>query len=382
MQRLFLFDNAVVFTLYRMKILHLAIENFAGIPMRLVREERRRGHHSRLVTLLTPHQNFEEDIALRLPFLNLQVMPSLRRVIRGKKYQYKTNRRHNETSEPKQWQPSNILEKALLKMRDALWKPYIASALKITGNLDEYDIIIADGGHDFTRFPDKLLSTQTPLVIFYYGSDLRTRGIIPEIQHKAKATFTFEYDHTLLFPATEFLFYPYEPPEYSPSITYGAPMEGEKIKIGHAPTNRIAKGTDAILAALHELQAEYPIEIVLIENMSHDNALQLKSTCHLFIDQIGELGYGLNAVESLHMGIPTCVELLPDFEKFLQDKCGGTLPFYNIRRATLYEDIRAVLQHRSTWQHQSQQSIAWVSTYHSVGAVADRYMARIEDIIH
>lgn len=364
-----------------MKILHLAIENFAGIPMRLVREERRRGHHSRLVTLLTPHQKFEEDIALRLPFLNLQVMPALRRTIRGKKYQQKTNQRHTGTSEPKQWKPSNLLEKALLKIRDAMWKPYIASALKKTGNLDEYDIIIADGGHDFTRFPDVLLSTQTPIIIFYYGSDLRTRGIIPEIQRKAKATFTFEYDHTLIFPAAEFLFYPYEPPQYSPIITYRAPQEGEKIRIGHAPTNRTAKGTDAILAALQQLESEYPIEIILIENMSHENALQLKSTCHLFIDQIGELGYGLNAVESLHMGIPTCVELLPDFEKFLEDKCGGALPFYNIRRATLYEDVRAVLQNKNTWYQLSRQSIAWATTFHSVGAVTDRYITRIEDII-
>ena len=66
-----------------MRILHLAIENFAGIPMRLVQEERRRGHESRLMTLLSPMQKYEEDIALHLPALNLPQMKRLRRLVRG-----------------------------------------------------------------------------------------------------------------------------------------------------------------------------------------------------------------------------------------------------------------------------------------------------------
>lgn len=360
-----------------MKILHIAVENFAGIPMRLVNEERRRGHYSRLVTLLSPHQKYEEDIALNLPFLNSDYMRATKRFLRGKKNVSKSNVRRTAAT-AKIWKPANIIEYALFNIRDILWQPYINKVVKEIGNMEEYDIIIADGGHDLTRFPKILSKTKTPVAVFYYGSDLRSRGIIAGVQIKSIATFTFEHDHTLLFPEAEFLFYPYIPPEYSPRMEYKSPVNGTPIIIGHAPTNRAAKGSEAIIAALETLKRDYPIEILLIENLPHREALRQKASCHLFIDQIGELGYGLNSVESAWMGIPTCVEILPDFEEFLKNKCGEEIPFYNIRRSNLVDDMRRVLDERTYWPRRGSESAAWVQKRHSVESVAGTYLTRIE----
>ena len=43
--------------------------------------------------------------------------------------------------------------------------------------------------------------------------------------------------------------------------------------------------------------------------------MELKSQCSLFIDQISELGYGINAVESMAMGIPTFSSLMKRFKE-------------------------------------------------------------------
>jgi hypothetical protein len=362
-----------------MRILHLAVENFAGIPMRLVHEERRRGHESRLITLLSPMQKYEEDIALQLPALNLPQMKQLRRLVRGTAKTPIRNIRHQ--GDVKHWKPSNALDGALLRLRDALWLPGVKRTLEDLGGLESFDVIIADGGHDFTRFPQLLSQTTVPIVTMYYGSDMRTRGIITEVQEKALCTFTFEYDHTLLFPEAQFLLYPYQAPDYAPSVEYAPPRQHEVIRIGHAPTNRIGKGTGEILAVLERIQSDFPVEIIMIENLPHAEALRRKATCHVFIDQIGELGYGVNALESLAMGIPTAVELMPDFERFLEQHCGEPHPFSRLRRASLEADLRDILRNMSNWQALGTTGEAWVRRHHGVQGVVESYLRRVLNVL-
>ena len=368
-----------------MRILHLAVENFAGIPMRLVREERRRGHESRLITLLTPMQKYEEDISLRLPALNLSQMKKIRSFVRGTPAEKALNIRHLDSA-PRLWSPANALDGLLFRLRDLWWLPRARRTLRELGGLDGFDLIIADGGHDFTRFPGLLLKRSAPLFTVYYGSDMRTRGIIEPIQRKAARSFTFEYDHTLLLPEARFLFYPYEEPDYADKETnkasYNPPRDGEKIRVGHAPTNRAAKGTDAILAALDALREEFPLELVLIENLPHNEALRLKATCHLFIDQIGELGYGVNSIESLFMGIPTAVEILPDFRRFLEKRCGEEPPFYHISRANLLEDFRAIFADMPRWSDKGAHGERWTRAHHNVQAVVDDYLPKEGEKLH
>ncbi len=347
--------------------------------MRLVHEERRRGHESRLITLLSPMQKYEEDIALQLPALNLPQMKQLRRLVRGTAKTPIRNIRHE--GDVKHWKPSNALDGALFRLRDALWLPGVKRTLEDLGGLESFDLIIADGGHDFTRFPQLLSQTTVPIVTMYYGSDMRTRGIISAVQGKAICTFTFEYDHTLLFPEAQFLLYPYQAPDYAPSVEYAPPSQHEAIRIGHAPTNRIGKGTAEILAALERIQSDFPVEIVMIENLPHAEALRRKATCHVFIDQIGELGYGVNALESLAMGIPTAVELMPDFEQFLEQHCGEPHPFALLRRTSLEADLRDILQNMSNWKSQGTIGQAWVRRHHSIHRIVGVYLGRIEEML-
>jgi hypothetical protein len=363
-----------------MRILHLAVENFAGIPIRLVQEERRLGHASRLITLLTPMQNYEEDIALNLPALNTPIVPLLRKLVRGKNTPTIVNTRHR--GNVKYWQPANALDSALFTVRDWYWQPAIHAALADVGGLEQFDVIFADGGHDFTRFPRLLAETSVPVVAMYYGSDLRTRGIIAGVQEKARCTFTFEHDHTLLFPEAEFLFYPYEHPHYAPQMAYNAPADGETILVGHAPTNRMAKGTDRILAALETLRVEFPLELVLIERMPHKEALAAKARCHVFIDNVGEIGYGLNSIESLMMGIPTAVEIMPDFADFLHLRCAGEdHPFYNVRRASLESDLRHLFHNTADWFERGRRGQIWATKYHGLHNVVHTYIQHVQEVL-
>lgn len=73
---------------------------------------------------------------------------------------------------------------------------------------------------------------------------------------------------------------------------------GGPFRVAHSPTRREIKGTDAFLEAVAGLQAEgVPIEPVLIEGLSHGEALRVKATCHATFDSfwLGMQGSGLEA---------------------------------------------------------------------------------------
>jgi hypothetical protein len=89
------------------------------------------------------------------------------------------------------------------------------------------------------------------------------------------------------------------------SVTrYPLPWQGGRLRIAHSPTVRKIKGTDDFLAAVGYLK-DYglPVEPVLIEDMSHGEALALKATCHVVFDSfwLGMQGSGL---EGAAMGLP------------------------------------------------------------------------------
>lgn len=83
----------------------------------------------------------------------------------------------------------------------------------------------------------------------------------------------------------------------------GKPGVDRPLRIGHAPTNRAIKSTDAFLTAAEKLAADLPVETVVIENTSWADCLAIKGTVDVYFDQV-ILGYGNNAIEAWAMGIP------------------------------------------------------------------------------
>ena len=189
----------------------------------------------------------------------------------------------------------------------------------------------------------------------YTGSDLRTRGVIPAIDKISDLNVTVEYDHTLLHPDIHHIFFPFNAERFELQLK----SHGDKIRIGHAPTSWKAKGSDIIVPVLKDLEKEYAVEAILIENLPYRKALELKSTCDIFVDQIGDLGYGINSLESLAMGIPTCSCLAPGFAEVYPDH-----PFVAIDAKNLQQELIRLITDEALRQELSQRGRAWVFDHH------------------
>ena len=108
--------------------------------------------------------------------------------------------------------PKNTMEKYYLKLREKKNQDAFLNALEKYG-LYNSDIIHFDGGIDFfsdSRLAEKWKSQGKKIINCYFGDDLRTRGIVKEMEELSDLNLTFEYDHTLRHPNINFLFFPFD----------------------------------------------------------------------------------------------------------------------------------------------------------------------------
>jgi len=77
--------------------------------------------------------------------------------------------------------------------------------------------------------------------------------------------------------------------------------KSDKIRVMHIPSSPFKKGSDIIYEALSQFD---DIDLVFESNISHARSLELKKSCHLYIDQMIVPVYGNAAIEAMAFGIP------------------------------------------------------------------------------
>ncbi len=349
-------------------VLHIAPENTAGVPYNVMNMQNMFGMKARLLTFYKIPYDFPEDVCLNLPLPRSKVAMKWRE-FKQANLQNKVKEDHIDiwTHLP-YFSPKNQAEKAYMKLRENRNKPKFLKALEEM-EPDSFDIIHFDGGIDF--FSDSHLAKAFKLkgkkiVNCYFGDDLRTRGIVREMDEISDLNLTFEYDHTLRHPNINFLFFPFDNSNI-PYIDDKVYNSGNKIRIIHSPTHRIVKGTPEIIAAIDKVKQHKDIEFLLIENTPREELLKIKETCHIAIDQIGNrggTGYGINSLETLSMGLPTITGMNCGMDTWLPEN-----PFIAADKDTLAERIIELVDSAELRQAKREASRKWVDKYHSYRSV-------------
>jgi hypothetical protein len=141
------------------------------------------------------------------------------------------------------------------------------------------------------------------------------------------------------------------------------------LRIGHAPTNRALKNTDLFLEECRRLADKYPIEVVLIEGKSWQEALAVKATCDVLYDQL-DCGYGGNAIEAWAMSIPVICGAADDTLTEYSRRF-GLMPFVPATPATIGAALEQILQssQRAYWGQVGREH---AERFHSQQAGAER----------
>jgi hypothetical protein len=202
---------------------------------------------------------------------------------------------------------------------------------------------------------------------------MRDRGLIAEIDRLSDLNITTEFDHLGLREGLRFSFLPFEVDEFEVRE-----KENENLRICHAPRNRFLKGTARIIEVCREMERRHGVQLVLIEGKPHEEALRLKMTCDIAIDQIGDrggTGYGVNSLETLSMGIPTLTSFTPEFEAFLPDH-----PFITVNPETLAEKLELVIKDAELRRRKAADGRRFVEKYHDVRKVLEGIYAMYREL--
>lgn len=348
-----------------LKILHIAPINFAGVPYDFYKMHIACGDDSRIVTMHKNGQAFPEDICLNLPLPNQKIA----RYIRNKKVSALEN---NTRTEAHYFAVNNIFEKTYYKVYDFLIQPKIEKAIQ-DYSLNDFDIVHYDGGLDFYRDARQAIKWKKQgkkIVCCYYGSDLRIRGLIKELDEISDLNLTSEFDHLALKKNLKYLFYPFDNSE----LPTKKEIKTETIKIVHSPTNRKYKGTDLIISVIEKIKKEKNIEFILLENIPRNKLLWIKSVCDISIDQVGGTmsgtGYGKAGLETLAMGIPTITNMTKEYSEWLPEN-----PFIIANNFDeLFNNLIELIDDEDYRNDCGGKGIEWVNKYHSFKSVNEKLM--------
>jgi len=346
-----------------MRILHLCDQNWVGTASTFVKMHRRFGHESRMVTLARCREGYDEDICLHLPFvkgsrLDMRLKDVVARI-------HGNRRKWTTEQDLRVWRPRSPVEATLFRLRDRLWERRIWEAVE-RHDLLNFDIYHLESGIGFfrdSRILRDLKCRGKKIVCYYLGTDLRDRGVIPEVDALSDLNLTCEFDHLGLHPDIRFFYMPFEKEPFRPKSGGG----GDRVRICHAPRNRRFKGSDIIIRQVRELETDYPVELVLIEGMSHEDALATKMTCDIAIDQVGDMGgvgYGVNSLETLSMEMATCTQMRSDLEAFMPDH-----PFVNVNRENLKAKLVELVEKPELRESKGREGREWVVKHHDAASV-------------
>jgi hypothetical protein len=144
------------------------------------------------------------------------------------------------------------------------------------------------------------------------------------------------------------------------------------IKILHAPTNRVGKGSSYIIQALQNLKQRYPIEIILIENTPHLEALKAYKMADLIIDQVLLGWYGGVSVEGMKMGKPVAVFIREEDLQFIPKEMAKELKeaIININPFNIETVLEEYLQNTHLLNQKSKAGLEYVHKWHNPVSVA------------
>lgn len=139
------------------------------------------------------------------------------------------------------------------------------------------------------------------------------------------------------------------------------------IKIAHAPSNRKMKGTQYVEEAISALQElGYPVQLLLVENLSYEEALKKCAHADIVIDQLLIGAYGQYAVEMMALGKPVVCYLREDLIQHYH----SDLPIINANPENIIQVLKDLIDRKSDWDTIGRHGITYVENHHDSHVIA------------
>ncbi len=215
----------------------------------------------------------------------------------------------------------------------------------------------------------------------YYpaGSDQAKRRAIAKFQTYADGIYALNPDLLHVLPARA-KFLPYanvDPIDWQPTGTLAGARGA--LRIVHAPSDRVGKGTRYVVQAVERLKAEgVALELVLVEGIARRDARELYERADLVVDQLLAGWYGGLAVEAMALGKPVVSYLRESDLAFIPARMREDMPVVSAEPDTVYDVLRRLANTgRESLRGLGMRGRAYVERWHDprkiAAAVIDDY---------
>lgn len=153
-----------------------------------------------------------------------------------------------------------------------------------------------------------------------------------------------------------------------PEKIYYKSALNKKIRILHAPSDPVYKGTKYIIEAIEKLRKDYDFEFVTVTNISINKLYEEIKKSDLIIDQMLTGIYGLFTIESMAMFRPVVCYVREDSWKYIAHEC----PIYNTDAGKLYDTLKAILNDPLQLIDAGIRSRQFAEKYHSSKIITKR----------
>jgi glycosyltransferase involved in cell wall biosynthesis len=210
-------------------------------------------------------------------------------------------------------------------------------------------------------------------VFHFLGSDIR--GKSPDelaYGRRADAQIVGSYDAIRWVPEAEVVPVGLDLSRYDPTPV----SRNGKVRIVHAPTKRTVKGTEAVVAACEQL----PVELDLIENVRHNEAIERYRQADIVVDQLKVGWYGVFAIEGMALGKPVVTFLHEEAVERTERAFGVDVPIVSATEETLVGRLRPLVESAEERRRLGEAGRAYVEQVHDAEKVADRLIEIYESL--
>jgi glycosyltransferase involved in cell wall biosynthesis len=142
------------------------------------------------------------------------------------------------------------------------------------------------------------------------------------------------------------------------------------VVVGHAPTNRLIKGTPHVLAAIETLKSEFPrLELRTIEKQPWAAMPEFLAGCDILIDQLMMGWYGLLAIEGMAEGKAVISYIRDDFASVHPD-----LPVTSADPATLVPVLRDLIRDPERRRALGVRGVEFARRHHDTRVVGEQLL--------
>lgn len=216
--------------------------------------------------------------------------------------------------------------------------------------LPDRPVVVTVGGSAFRRLPGKTCRVAMglyPLSDYVNGADIRT-ALTPDLNYPAYlGTYT---QHCINAEAAPYTW-----------------KRGRAFIVGHSPSARRKKGTDALIIAVDKLKDEgVNVRLDIIENVTNSECVERKKRHTVFFDQVADTGfYGMSAVEAMQFGVPVMAYVS---EMALQQSDGklSHVPVINCGKTPqgIYKLLKYYIDNRKELETLSVVTKWWADKFH------------------